>query len=577
MPDDDNNSRPFHSMPTKKVMEELSADLNGLSKQEARNRFLVSGPNEIPEKKPTHPLLIFIKQFHSILIYILLVAALISFFMGHIIDVYVILGIVLINATMGFMQERKAEKSIRALKKMIVPYSKVFREGVLLQIPSRELVPGDLIFLEEGDMIAGDARLLEIKNFRTVEASLTGESLPITKFVGTLPEKTALADRKNMVWMGTFVAGGEAKAVVTSTGVKTAIGRIAESLEKIKRVKGHFEKKTDTLAKQMGVIAALGASFTFLIGYFVREIEFSEIFLFTLAALISGIPEGLPAVLVIVLAIGANRMANRNAIIRTLPTTETLGVATAIATDKTGTLTQNTMNVKKIILPGDEEITVSGEGWIPKGDFSQKDKIIFPLENSRLSKLLHIGAICTNARIVKEEDENDSYKIIGDPTEAALVVLAEKAGLKKDVLLQREKKIDDLPFNPDLKYRTSLSVQAENSGIKEIGVIGAPEAVLENTSYVLGKKKVRKIKGSEMEELLAKTQGLASRAMRVLALAYKKSPKTRGKRGYCEGPEGRYQSHNENWGSQRHGRCYCKGDRTNRNSLDRGRIDCSRN
>jgi Ca2+-transporting ATPase len=518
------NSVPYHSLSTQKVLDELSTSLDGLSKDEAKNRFLVHGPNEIPEKKHTHPFLIFIKQFHSILIYILLVAALISFFIGHIIDVYVIVGIVLINATIGFMQERKAEKSIRALKKMIVPYSKVFRESVLLQVPSRELVPGDLVFLEEGDRIAGDALLLEVKNFRTVEASLTGESLPITKFVGTLPEKTALADRKNMVWMGTFVAGGEAKAVVTSTGAKTAIGKVAESLEKIKREKGHFEKKTDTLAKQMGIIAAVGASFTFLIGFFVRDFEFSEIFLFTLASLISGIPEGLPAVLVIVLAIGANRMAKRNAIIRTLPTTETLGVASAIATDKTGTLTQNTMNVKKIILPGEEEISVSGEGWVPKGNFSQKDKIIFPLENSRLSKLLHIGAICTNARIVKEEDEKESYKIIGDPTEAALVVLSEKAGLKKDVLLQREKKIDDLPFNPDLKYRGSLSVLVEDTGLKEINVIGAPEAVLEKTSHIFGKNRIRKIRRSEMQELLAQTRELASQAMRVLALAFKKVP-----------------------------------------------------
>jgi Ca2+-transporting ATPase len=509
MPDADNHAGLFHSLPPKKVLDEFSTGLDGLSKGEAKNRYLVHGPNEIPEKKPTHPILIFIKQFHSILIYILLVAAVISFFIGHIIDVYVIVGIVLINALIGFMQEHKAEKSIRALSKMIVPYSKVFREGELLQVPSRELVPGDLIFLEEGDRIAADARLLEVKNFRTIEASLTGESLPITKFVGILPEKTGLADRRNMGWMGTFVAAGEAKAVVTSTGVNTFLGRVSESLEKIKREKGHFEKKTDVLAKQMGVIAVVGASFTFLVGFFVREFELSEIFLFTLASLISGIPEGLPAVLVIVLAIGANRMANRNAIIRTLPTTETLGVASAIATDKTGTLTQNTMNVKKIILPDEEKITVSGEGWNPTGNFSQATKIIFPLENRRLSKLLHIGTICTNARLVKEEDEKDNYKIIGDPTEAALVVLSEKAGLKKEVLLQRKKKIDELPFNPHLKYRASLSLHADNTNLKEIYVVGAPEAVLEKTQFILGKKSIRKIKAEEMKELLAKTRDLA--------------------------------------------------------------------
>jgi Ca2+-transporting ATPase len=482
----------FHSQPTEKVLKELSSEINGLSHEEAKLRLEKFGLNEIPEKRGRHPALIFLKQFKGILIYILIVAAVISFFIGHLIDVYVIITVILINATMGFVQEYKAEKAIKALKKMIVSYAKVFREGELLQISAKGLVPGDIIFLEEGDRISADARLIEVKNFRTVEASLTGESLPIDKDIKALSEKTGLADCKNMVWMGTFVASGQAKAVVTSTGIETAIGKIAQSIERIKKVKGHFEKKTDTLAKQMGIIAAMGASVVFLVGFFVKDFEFFEIFLFTIASLVSGIPEGLPAILVIVLAIGAHRMAKRNAIIKTLPATETLGVATTIATDKTGTLTQNTMNVEKIILPDGDEITVSGEGWKPAGDFFQKDEIIFPLENPRLAKLLHIANICNYARLVKEEDEEDGYKILGDPTEAALVVLAEKAGLKKEVLLEKEKRIDDLPFNP--------------------------------ASFMLEKRGEKKITSEERQEILAKTQGLARKAMRVLALAYKKVP-----------------------------------------------------
>ncbi len=515
-----NNS--FHSEPVEKVLKKLSSGISGLSHKEAKARLQDFGPNEIPEKKAKNPVLIFLKQFHSILIYILIAAAAISFFIGHAVDVYVILAVILINAIIGFIQENKAERSIQALKRMIVPYAKVFRGGKLLQVHAKELVPGDIIFLEEGDRIPADARLLEVKNTRTVEASLTGESFPIDKDVKVLPEKTGLADRKNMVWMGTFVAGGQAKAVVVFTGIKTAIGKVATSIEKIKKVKGHFEKKTAILARQMGIIAVVCAFIVFLVGFFARGFEFSEIFLFTIASLVAGIPEGLPAVLIIVLAIGAYRMAKKNAIIRTLSATETLGVATVIATDKTGTLTQNTMNVEKIILPGEDEITVSGEGWKPSGDFSQKDNIIAPLENSRLSKLLHIACVCNNARIVKEEDEK--YKIIGDPTEAALVALAEKAGLKKEELLEKEKRIDDLPFNPELKYRASLSVLVEEYRKKEIYVIGAPEAVLAHSSFILWEKGEKKITQEERQEILAGIQGLAKKAMRVLGLAYKITP-----------------------------------------------------
>ena len=517
-----NNS--FHSQPVEKVLQRLSSEINGLSHEEAKSRLRQFGINEIPEKKGQHPVIIFLKQFHSILIYILLIAAVISFFSGHLIDVYVITGVIFINAAMGFVQEYRAEQSIRALKKMIVPYAKVYRSGELLRKPSKELVPGDIISLEEGDKIPADARLVETKSFRTVEASLTGESFPIDKDVRVLPEKTLLADRKNMAWMVTFVAGGEARAVVTATGINTAIGKVAQDIEKIKRVKGHFEKKADVLAKQIGAIAAIGASIVFLVGFFIGGLPLPEIFLFTIASLVSGIPEGLPAVLVIVLAIGANRMAKRNAIIRRLPATETLGVATLIATDKTGTLTQNTMNIKKIILPGEDEITVSGSGWEPSGSFLQNDNDIQPLENSSLSKLLRIAAVCNDARLLKKEEKERSYEIIGDPTEAALVVLAEKAGLKKETVLEEEKRIDSLPFDPELKYRASLSVLVEERQKREIYVVGAPEAVLNHSSYTLKKATRTEMSPELRQDILTQVEQLAKKAMRVLALAYKDAP-----------------------------------------------------
>ncbi len=515
----------FHSKTIEKTLQELSSDRKGLSDTEAKNRLKKFGPNEIPEKKERSPILIFLKQFNNFLIYILVVAAIISFSIGHLVDVYVIFAVILINAAIGFFEEYKAERSIKALKRMIVPHAKVYRDGELLQINARELVPGDVVLLEEGDRVPADARLIEIKNFRTVEASLTGESFPVDKYVKPLPGKTVLADRKNMVFMGSFVAGGQAKSVVTSTGAGTAIGDVAQELKKIRRGKGHFERKTEKLAKQMFLVAIIGASLTFVIGFFVRGLKFQEIFLFTIASLVSGIPEGLPAVLAIVLAIGARRMAKRNAIIRSLPTTETLGEITTIVTDKTGTITQNTINVRKIVLPGKDEVNVSGDAWKPVGNFYQKRKIIFPLENPDLSKLLHISAVCNNARLLKKKNREESYEIIGDPTEAALVVLAEKAGLKKEVLQEKEKRIDDLPFNPEIKYRASLSVLVEQARKKEVYVIGAPEMVLKNSKYFLEKNKLRKITKKTSQDIFREIEHLTKKAMRVLALAYKPVPK----------------------------------------------------
>jgi len=523
------NNNLSHSKTGEKVLEELSSHAEGLTLKEAQNRLQKLGPNEIPEKKAVHPAFLFLKQFNSWLIYILIGAAVFSFFTGHLFDVYIILAVLLVNAFMGFVQETKAEKAIRALKRMVVLFAKVVRNGELLKIPARELVPGDIISLEEGDRIPADARLLQIKNFRTTESALTGESLPVDKDIKELPEKTSLSDQKNMVWLGTFVAAGQAKAVVVATGSKTVLGKIAQSLEKIKTPKTHFKTKTDFLAKQMAAIAFISAAMVFIIGFVVEHVAFEQTFRFAVAALVSSIPEGLPAVLVIVLAVGANRMAKRNAIVRNLQAAETLGVANVIATDKTGTLTQNTMTIEKIILLNQEEIKVTGEGWKPKGEFIQEGKVFFPLENHQLRKLLHIACICNKARLIKEEKTKDSYRIIGDPTEAALVVLAEKAGLKKEVLLEKEKKADDLPFSPELKYSAALIEFSQDKdkspSSKEIYVSGAPETILEYSSSGLDKeRKEKKLTPTEKEEILKKVDGLAKKGLRVIGLAYKTVP-----------------------------------------------------
>ncbi|MBM4177274.1 HAD-IC family P-type ATPase, partial [Candidatus Gribaldobacteria bacterium] len=470
-----NNS--FQAKSGPRVLKELDSSLEGLSTAQAKSRLEKFGFNEITEKKAIRPVFIFLKQFNSWLIYILLGAALFSFLTGHLFDVYIILAVLLVNGCMGFIQEFKAEKAILALKKMVVLFAKVLRNGELLKIPAKELVPGDIIILQEGDKVPADGRLLEVNNLRSAEAALTGESQPVSKQIDVLAENVPLAEQKNMVWTSTLIVAGQGKAIVTATGSQTALGQIANKLGKIEKPVTHFKIKTDILARQMAGIAILATGIIFSLGFLIRSLGFEQTFRFAVASLVSGIPEGLPIILVIVLAIGASRMAKRKAIVRNLQATENLGVANVIATDKTGTLTENTMNVERIILSNKEEFAVSGNGWQPEGRFTQADKIIFPLENEKLAKLLHISAVCNKARLLKEKttEQKEVYKIIGDPTEGALVVLAEKAGLKKEMINQQEILLDDLPFSSALKLRASLvSLAGKEEKTKELYVVGAP-------------------------------------------------------------------------------------------------------
>lgn len=495
----------FHALKIERVLEIFQSNPAGLSSEEAKKRQIRFGENKLPEEKKIHPVLIFFKQFQSALVYVLIGAALVSYFIGAFIDVYIITAVIVGNAAIGFFYQRRAEHVIETLKKLIVVSAKVYRDGELLRIPFTEVVPGDIIFLENGDKVPADGRLIETKNLLIDESLLTGESFPQEKDTKIFPETTALGDRKNMVWMGTVVVRGQAKAVVTATANQTAIGQIAQSIAAVKREPTHFEIKTRQLAFQMGLIAAAGAFVTFLIGFLGRGVEFSEIFLFSVASLVSGIPEGLPAVLTVVLAVGARRMAAKQAVIRYLPAVETLGVATIIATDKTGTLTQNSMMVKKIVLPQGKEIDVSGSGWEPKGLFSSREIILHPLEDSSLRKLLQIVAICNNGRLIRDEG---NIEIIGDPTEAALVVLAEKAGLKKEELLEEERKFDELPFDENNKFRAVL---VEHEKHNEIYVVGAFEKIIS----------LLEMEPKFKSEIIRRSEELAKKSMRVLAAAYR--------------------------------------------------------
>ena len=382
----------FHTKDILTIFQEFKTSEKGLEKSEAEKRLAQYGRNEISKEKKTSPILIFLKQFNSPLIYILVVAMAISFVFDHLVDGFVILAVILINSIVGFVQERKAEKAIDALKKLIVSYAKVYRNNEVIKIPSSQLVPGDVLLLEEGDKVPADARLIEIKNFKTQESSLTGESFPVEKNTKILDKSISLGDRTNMVFMSTLVVSGQAKAVVIATANKTQIGQVAKSIKEITHPKMHFNKKVKQLAIQMAIFASVGALLTFLIGFFINKLEFFDIFLFTIASLVSGIPEGLPAVLIIVLAVGARRMAKRNAVIRHLPAVETLGVATIIATDKTGTITQNSITVENIST-ADGDFSVTGDGWQPIGKFFSGKTPINPFKFPILKRILHVSTL----------------------------------------------------------------------------------------------------------------------------------------------------------------------------------------
>lgn len=505
-----------HSLKIKEVLDELITNSKGLTKKDAQERLTVYGLNEIPEGKSISIFLRILKQFKSWLVIILIIAAIISWFAGHVLDTWVIIVVVFINAGIGFFQEYRADKAIASLHKMIVKTAKVLRDGKLMTVLSSQLVPGDVLVLEEGDRIPADGRIIFSKNFRTMEASLTGESLPVSKTEEIYPKETVLADRKNMVWNGTFVAGGYAEAVIVGTGIKTAIGDISKTLGKIEVKRTNFMMKTDVLAKHMSIIAISSTVLIFLIGYFYRDFEIEEILLISIAALVAAVPEGLPAVISIVLAIGANRMAKRNAIVREFTATETLGAVTAILTDKTGTLTQNSLTVRKVFIPGTLDYTVTGEGWFPAGNFMHQKTIIDIEEDDALQKLLKIAGVSNNSEFHHDEQTN-TYELIGDPTEGALSVLARKGGIRREHFLKYKQ--DDLPFDSTTKLRATLIKQDKH---RELCVTGAPEKLLERSISILTPHGESRLKHKEKEQIQQKIAEWSNLSMRVIALAYKK-------------------------------------------------------
>lgn len=402
----------YHSISPEETAEKLQSNLEkGLSQEEVKHRREKFGENTLPEKGKKTALMIFLKQFKDLLIIILFIAAGISWYIGKMTDVYVILAVILFNAIMGFIQEYKAEKAIESIKKMVKHTTTVIRGGEKDKVPAKEVVPGDLIELEEGQTVPADARLIKIKNLQIIEASLTGESVPSDKKTEEVDKDTPVADRKSMVFKGTQVARGAGTAIVTNTAENTEIGKIATSLSEMEKTSSAFKGKTDKLAKIMAGVAISTAAIVFALGYFMRDFPMEEILMVTIATLVSSIPEGLPVVISIVLAIGAKRMAKENAIIREFTATEMLGSVTTILTDKTGTLTQSILTIKKMFINKGLEVEVSGKGYQLEGKITEDDKQMELGDDPRLDKMALIAAYCNNSQIQYEEEEEDQEEI----------------------------------------------------------------------------------------------------------------------------------------------------------------------
>ena len=498
------------------VLKELQTSPQGLTKQEAAYRLHKYGLNELKEEKKIHPLTILFEQFTSPLIWLLLLAIVISVILYAIdpshklTDAFVIAAIVIINTVLGFTQEYRAEKAIEALKKMASLKAKVIRNNQEFIIDAKQLVPGDIIILEPGEKIPADARLFEIHEFQTQEAALTGESLPVQKELSLFPEKTQIADRKNTVYSGTLVTRGRAKAIIIHTGMQTEFGKIAKLIEEAKEKQTPLQKKLKTLGKYLTITVVIIAIIIFLAGILTGK-PISFMFLTAIALAVAAIPEGLPAVVTIALAIGIKRMIKRNALVRKLPSVETLGSVNVICTDKTGTLTHNQMTVTKI-WANNQLYELTGSGYQKEGVFTINKKIVDP---ASIKTLLHCGLLCNDAKL------NQKREVLGDPTEAALIVSAEKAGFSPKAFYQTAPRLDEIPFSSERKRMTTIH-QYYNKKISFTK--GAPDIIIQNCNRILVNNKLERLTPKQKQELLKQNENFAQQALRVLAFAYTDHP-----------------------------------------------------
>ncbi|MBI5561005.1 MAG: cation-translocating P-type ATPase [Deltaproteobacteria bacterium] len=508
----------WHRASLEEVIKELGSSTAGLSNGEARLRLERYGPNRLREPEKESRLLKFIKQFTEFIILVLIGAAFIAGLLGEWVDSIAILAIVVLNGVISFSQEGKAEKVLETLKKLSAPKAKVMRDGAVESVDAGELVPGDVIVIEAGDMVPADSRIAKSEFLKVDESPLTGESHPVDKDPGKLEDNLPLADRRNMAYSGTTVVYGRGRAIVTSTAMSTELGRIAGLLEEVKPEPTPLQKKLAEFGRLLVYGAGGVCALIFILGI-LRGEKTLDMFLTAVSLAVAAIPEGLPAVVTITLSIGVQRMVRRHALIRKLPSVETLGSAAVIASDKTGTLTQNQMTVKKVYLSTGEVLSVSGAGYEPEGSFFEGTKEIEPLEKPVFLKLLHAALLCNTAELNKKD--NNNWQVIGDPTEGALLSLALKAGLKKEELHEELHFESEIPFDAERKMMTSIYKDA--AGNYHLFTKGAPEMVLPLCASIYTEGLERPVTGESKEGILRANDGFSKEALRVLALGYRVS------------------------------------------------------
>ncbi|MGB0027448.1 MAG: HAD-IC family P-type ATPase [Nitrososphaeraceae archaeon] len=501
----------WYAMNRDQVMQYLQTSIKGLTQREANERLTVYGFNEIKAEKGISRAVIFAKQFTDPLIIILLIATAISAIVGELIDSAIIIAIVILAATLAFIQEYKSEKAIEALKKMTAATCRVIRNNEESIIDVTKLVPGDIILLSVGDKVPGDAYLIEAHNLEVNEAHLTGESVPVRKTAAVLSKDTPLVDRKNIIYTITTITYGRGKAVVFATAMDTELGKIAAAVQTIDLRKTPFELKIRHTAKLLSVTMLVVVGIVSILA-FIRGAQLLEMLVWGISLAVAAVPEALPAVITTSLTFGTYKMAKRNAIVRRLPAVETLGSTNVICSDKTGTLTKGEMTVRTAYVY-DKFVQITGAGYSLEGGVVDSH-----IDKNDLMLLAKTGVLCNDANIEPKEDKID---VIGDPTEIALLIFAHKVGVIKDKINLEFPRVQEIPFSPERKMMTTIHRNSDNNDKLEAYIKGACEVILGRCSEIVVDNKSLSLSDDMRNIILAANDDMATRGLRVLALAYK--------------------------------------------------------
>jgi P-type Ca2+ transporter type 2C len=513
------HDREAHGKPLEELVTRFETRLDrGLTTQEAQDRLRKFGANELTKEERASPIALFFAQFKNTLIIILLVATVLSALLGEIVDAAIIAVIVLFCAVLSFVQEYRADNALNALKKMLAPTIRVLRDGAETRIPSRELVPGDIMLLEAGDRIPADARLAEIHSLKCDEAPLTGESFPVEKSLALPPPDAAVGDRRNVVFTGTTVTYGRGKAIVTSTGMHTEFGKIAEQVATVSAEISPLEKRTAEVGRWLGLIALVVCAVTIVVSvvraWMGNELNLGLVLtmtMFAIALAVAAVPEALAAIVTGALAVGMHEMAKRNALVRRMPAVETLGCTTVICTDKTGTLTKGEMTARRIFADG-RSIEISGAGYAPAGSFDPPLRA----DDGAVRLMLTGGLLCSDATL---NDDAGRWFVKGDPTEGALVVLAAKADLEQSATRTSAPRIAEIPFSSERKRMTTVHRMPDGRHLAFVK--GAPEVLLERCVSAEGQGQPQPLTDASRAQVLAASEAMAKDALRVLAIAYR--------------------------------------------------------